>query len=108
MATLRKFGKISISTSLPEGARIVLRLIRITGKNLAKLRKSFGLDQSDVAAAIGVSQSLVSMMEREKHEPDGSQIIALQDYFAKLAGYKIILFFERDDKEKAPEEYWGQ
>jgi len=41
----------------------------LTGKDLKKLRKSYGLTQKEVAKKAGVSQSLIARIEAEKVDP---------------------------------------
>ena len=51
------------------------------GKNIAALRKIKGLNQSDLAKAIHVTQSAVSQWETGRTQPDMQQIYILADFF---------------------------
>lgn len=51
------------------------------GKNIAALRKIKGLNQSDLARAIHVTQSAVSQWETGRTQPDMQQIYILADFF---------------------------
>ena len=52
------------------------------GKNIAALRKIRGLNQSDLARAIHVTQSAVSQWETGRTQPDMQQIYILADFFS--------------------------
>lgn len=49
------------------------------GDRLLRARKHAGLEQSDVAQALGVSRSLVSMWERDMSDPRVGQVRELSD-----------------------------
>ena len=51
------------------------------GKNIAALRKIKGLNQSDLAKAIHVTQSAVSQWEAGRTQPDMQQLYILADFF---------------------------
>lgn len=51
------------------------------GKNIAALRKIKGLNQSDLANAIHVTQSAVSQWETGRTQPDMQQLYILADFF---------------------------
>jgi len=55
---------------------------------LAEIRRAYGLDQSDVAERIGVSQSRVSRIERG--ELDRSEISTVRSYRAAHLRRKVI------------------
>ncbi|MGH3932762.1 MAG: helix-turn-helix domain-containing protein [Pseudonocardiaceae bacterium] len=51
---------------------------------LAEIRRAYGLDQSDVAERVGVSQSRISRIERG--ELDRSEISTVRGYVEALGG----------------------
>ncbi len=63
------------------------------GESLKELRRERRLGQSELAAAIGVSNGIVSLWENGRREPTLSHLIALADYFQVsldyLAGRKL-------------------
>ncbi|MCA1682102.1 MAG: helix-turn-helix domain-containing protein, partial [Actinobacteria bacterium] len=56
---------------------------------LAEIRRAYGLDQSDVAERIGVSQSRISRIERG--ELDRSEIATVRSYVEALGGEIVIV-----------------
>lgn len=109
-ATIEQFGKIVIRTSRPGKGDVVLRLIRFTGEALAKLRAEVDLDQVDIARGSGLSQTHLSLFENEKQIPKGPQLVALQEFYSKKLGYKVVFYFDLDPEQKKtdPEQWWGQ
>lgn len=51
------------------------------GIRLRSLRKQDNLNQSDVAKAVGVARSTISMWESGEREPDFESLEALSDFF---------------------------
>lgn len=109
-ALISEFGKITIRISKPEKGKIVLRLIRFTGKALANLRTELGLDQVDIANGTELTQAQLSLFENEKQTPKDRHLIALQHFYTKQLGYKVIFYFDdpTDEKKTGPDELWGQ
>lgn len=60
--------------------------------NIRKLRKSTGLTMKQFGSVIGVSESMVSLYETGKNEPDLSLLVKMADYFSvtldELVGYR--------------------
>lgn len=56
------------------------------GKNLAVLRKYRNLTQKELASALGVSDSTISMYETNQHQPkiDGIEEIALYLLYERM------------------------
>lgn len=59
--------------------------------NLRKLRKATGLTMKQFGGIIGVSESMVSLYETGRNEPDLSLLVKMADYFCvtldELVGY---------------------
>ena len=53
------------------------QVIHIMGERIASLRRHFGLSQSALAHALGLSTSTIAMYEQGRREPPVSIIIAL-------------------------------
>jgi transcriptional regulator with XRE-family HTH domain len=51
------------------------------GRRLVKLRRGAGLNQEDLAAAVGVSRSLIATMEVGIYRGGIDTMVALADYF---------------------------
>ena len=62
------------------------RLLRaqVRAHRLAEIRESLGLNQSDVASRLGVSQSRISRLERG--DMDHAEIATIRAYVAALGG----------------------
>lgn len=88
------------------GKVVVMRFIEYSGEQLKQLRKEFKLNQKDLMEPLNVSQSYVSQFETNVYEPNGTQLKALQNYFSELAGYKIVFYFDHENKNN-PKEFWG-
>jgi len=59
-------------------------LAQVRGQRLADVRESLGLDQSQLATLLGVSQSRVSRIERG--DMDHSEIATVRAYVGALGG----------------------
>ncbi len=62
-------------------------------ESLKELRREHRLGQAELAAAIGVSNGIVSLWENGRREPTLSHLVAIADYFQVsldyLAGRKL-------------------
>lgn len=58
-------------------------------KNLKKLRNKYGVSQSQLAEAIGVSQQSVNKYENSGVEPDIEMLIKIADRFSVSVDYLI-------------------
>jgi len=58
-------------------------------ENLVVLRKMAGLNQTELAKIIGISQSTLSYWERGDFEPDNESLIKLADYFGVTIDYLL-------------------
>ena len=63
---------------------------------LQELRKARGLNQTQVAQEMSISQSTLSYWERGDYEPDNESLIALADFFGVTTDYLL----GRDDQTK--------
>lgn len=70
------------------------------GNRMQDLRKERGLNQDDVAAALGVSTGTISNWERGSRKPDLAQLNKLADYFSVSADYLLGRTNERDAEAK--------
>ena len=59
----------------------------IIGSRIRELRREKGLSQPQLAAAIGVSNGVISLWENGVNEPNASYIIALCKFFSVSADY---------------------
>ena len=59
----------------------------IIGSRIRELRLEKGLSQPQLAAAIGVSDGVISLWENGVNEPKASYIIALCKFFSVSADY---------------------
>lgn len=59
----------------------------IIGSGIRELRREKGLSQPQLAAAIGVSNGVISHWENGVNEPKASYIIALCKFFSVSADY---------------------
>lgn len=56
---------------------------------LRKLRKERNVTQKQLARALGVSESTISLYESGKHEPDHATLIKIADYFNVSIDYLL-------------------
>jgi len=56
---------------------------------LKELREEKGLSQSELAQAIGYTQSHIAKWENNAHEPKSGALIALAKYFEVTADYLL-------------------
>jgi len=56
---------------------------------LKELREERGLSQSELAKAIGYTQSHIAKWENNAHEPKASALVSLAKFFNVTAGYLI-------------------
>ncbi len=80
-AEARATGKLDEARVAALGAKL---RAEARAHRLAEIRRASGLDQSDVAERIGVSQSRVSRIERG--ELDRSEISTVRSYVEALGG----------------------
>lgn len=59
----------------------------IIGSRIRELRSEKGLSQPQLAAAIGVSNGVISLWENGVNEPKASYVIALCKFFSVSADY---------------------
>lgn len=71
------------------------------GKTLQDLRKARGLSQGEAAIALGVSQRVMSALEREESNPTIQQIEALTKFYGVSSDY---LLFGKEQKTVTPVE----
>lgn len=64
-------------------------MVETLGKRLKELRIEKGLTQVELARAIGVGKSIISMWEKDQCEPGASKIDALALYFNVTCDYII-------------------
>lgn len=60
-------------------------IVRI-GQTLTRLREAADLSQKDLAAAIGMSQSLISRLEHGTQEPQLAKLVVLAKFFGLSLG----------------------
>jgi len=78
------------------------RLAKLREETLAEiglyqLRRSLDRSQADLAAALGISQSAVSQLERG----DDIKVSTLRNYIARLGGrLQLIAVFDHDDDDE--------
>lgn len=80
-AQARATGKLDEARVVALGAKL---RAEARAYRLAEIRRAYGLDQSDVAERIGVSQSRVSRIERG--ELDRAEISTVRSYVEALGG----------------------
>ncbi|HZE33433.1 MAG TPA: helix-turn-helix transcriptional regulator [Actinoallomurus sp.] len=51
------------------------------GETVTKLREGAGLSQKELAAALGMSQSLISRLEKGGQEPGLSKLVVIAEFF---------------------------
>lgn len=59
------------------------------GKRIKELRESRGIKATFVAQKIGISQPLLSMIEREKCNPPFNSLIPMSDFFGVSIDYLV-------------------
>lgn len=59
------------------------------GKRIKELRESRGIKATFVAQKIGISQPLLSMIEREKCNPPFDSLIPMSDFFGVSIDYLV-------------------
>lgn len=72
------------------------KITEIFASNVKKLRKKRGLSQTDLASALSVSTSSISMYERAEREPSLKMLVSLAEYF----GVTIDSLFKEDENEE--------
>lgn len=70
-------------------------------KNLKSLRQELGMNQTQLATAIGLSRSAVAMYESGQREPDLETLYTIAEYFKVSVDY---LVGKSNIKEKTPAE----
>jgi len=83
-----------------------VRLVAFSKENMFALRKQFGLEQPEIADALGVSQGQISHYESGRATPTVKILAKLSVLLSKKAGYKIV-FYIAPENEEAPPEFWG-
>lgn len=68
-------------------------------KNLKKLRQELGMNQTQLATAIGLSRSAIAMYESGQREPDLETLYTIAEYFKVSVDY---LVGKSNIREKAP------
>lgn len=60
--------------------------IRRVGETITRLRGAAGLSQKEFAAAVGMSQSLISRLEKGGQEPGLSKLSIIAEFFGLTVG----------------------
>ncbi len=60
------------------------------GRKLKFLRETSGLTQAELAAALGISRSALSLYEIDKRDPDFATLKIICDYFGVSADYFVL------------------
>ena len=59
------------------------------GQRIAALRKQAGMNQAELARALGVSPSAVGMYEQGRREPSAAGLVALAEFFGVTTDYLL-------------------